>query len=115
MLPRVGFGAILESFWRPFFVFLVVFSKLKSKRFLFRFFIGLGVPLGTFGGQICLHLGVRGGTGGEKATLQKLLFYLSKTMFFEVLGARARTQIDAKTCSEKVLKIMRFCFDFLWF
>ena len=96
-------------------VFLNRFSELKSKKFSFRFFIGLGVPLGAFWGPNCFHVGARGGTGGEKARLQTSLFYLSKTMVFEVWGARARSQIDAKTCSEKVLKIMRFCFEFLWF
>ena len=115
MLPRVGFGAILGSFWNPFLRLLGSFSELKSKKFVFRFFIGLGVPLDAFWAPNCFHLGARGGTGGEKARLQKSLFYLSKTMVFEVWGARARTQIDAKTCSEKVLNIMRFCFDFLLF
>ena len=117
--PRCFPGSVLERFWGnfgyPFGVFLGIFWELKSKKFVVSFFIGFGVPLDAFWAPNCFHLGARGGTGGEKARLQKSLFYLSKTMVFEVWGARARTQIDAKTCSEKVLNIMRFCFDFLLF
>ena len=60
----------------------------------------MGVPLGAFWAPKWLDLGPRGGTGGEKATLAKSLFYLRKTIVFEVRGARARTQIEPKTCSE---------------
>ena len=60
----------------------------------------MGVPLGAFWAPKWVDLGPRGGTGGEKATLEKSLFYLRKTMFFEVRGARVRTQIEPKNCSE---------------
>ena len=61
----------------------------------------MGVRLGAFGAPKWLNLGARGGARGEKETLAKSLFYLRKTMFFEVRGAPARIQIEPKTCSEK--------------
>ena len=56
--------------------------------------------MGAFWGPKWLHVGARGGTGGEKAILKKTLLYVRKTMFFEVRGARVRTQIQLKNCSE---------------
>ena len=60
----------------------------------------MGVPLGAFWAPKWLDLGPRGATGGEKVALAESLFYLKKTMFFEVRGARGRIQIESKTCSE---------------
>ena len=56
--------------------------------------------------------GAWGVTGGEKATLKKPLFYLKKTMVFEVRRPRGRTQIHKKCAPKPIqktsLKIMRF-------
>ena len=75
--------------------------------------MSLWVPFGLQNGSIW---DPGGGTGGEKATLAKSLFYLRKTIVFEVRGARARTQIEPKTCSESSsetnLFLLRFFCDF---
>ena len=59
-----------------------------------------------------MTLGAWGGPGSEKAILQKPLFYLRKTMVFEVRRPRGRAQIQKKRVPKPIqktsLKIMRF-------
>ena len=89
--PGLHFGSILapilESFW-------VCFWELKSITFLVCFCMPFGVDLGAFWEPKLRTLGAWRGTGSEKAILQKPLFYLQKTMFFEVRRPRGRPQIQ---------------------
>ena len=59
-----------------------------------------------------MTLGAWGGPGSEKAILQKPLFYLRKTMVFEVRRPRGRPQIQKKCAPTPIqktsLKLMRF-------
>ena len=71
-----------------------------------------GIDLGAFWEPKWMTLGAWGGPGSEKAILQKPLFYLRKTMLFEVRRPRGRPQIQTKCAPKPIqktsLEIMRF-------
>ena len=107
--PGLHFGSILAPILEPFWV---CFWELKSITFLVCFCMPFGVDLGAFWEPKWMTLGAWGGPGSEKAILQKPLFYLRKTMVFEVGRPRGRTQIHKKRVPKPIqktsLKIMRF-------
>ena len=76
------------------------------------FFIRFGALAEAFWGPKCVHLGAWGVTGGEKATLQKPLFYLMQALVFEGRGPRGRAQIQKKRVPKPIQKtgieILRF-------
>ena len=114
--PRLDFGSSRAPFWlhfgSHFELVFGVFWELKSMTFFDCFLMGFGAHLEAIWGPKMHQFGARGGTGGEKATLQKPLFYLRKTMVFEVRRPRGRAQIEKKRVQKPIqktgLEILRF-------